>query len=370
MTATRQGTVLVGLSGGMDSLVTASLLKSQGYRVLGFHVRICDRADREVARFAPRCRLQPQAAEVRALCEKMDVPLHEHDASEEFQAAVLDYAIHEGLSGRKAATCVRCHQELRMRHLLDKATELGIREVATGHYARVLSNSSTGRVRLLRGSDPESDQSYFLFQLGCEELSRLITPLGGIPPTLVRKMAGELKLPVRAENADPRLCGIERPDYIELIEERSPKALRPRGAMISVEGQVRAQHTGIHQYRVGQSEGLDEAMDDGKQKLYVVDIDPQKHRVVVGTEQALFRQRLVAAEARWIVPIDAVRELRCRARTEPFGPIANCSVILFENDKVQVIFEQPHRGISAGQPIVFYDGDEVLGGAWIESSSP
>lgn len=354
--------ILVAVSGGIHGLVAAGLLRSQGYEV---HALLIQLAGPEGG-FDARCARPVGPDGVAAFCESAGIAFHLADARGLYRERVLDYFVHECLQNRLPNPCIPCNHEVKIRVLREEADRLGIHWLATGHAADVVQDATTGLARLRRATDSARDQSYFLYALGQDVLQRLLLPLGGLQEAMVGKLAREFRVAgggVTEARCDA--CYVDDPRARDFVDRNTPPSLRAKGMIRSTDGIIVGEHEGLHRYSIGQSEGLDITV-KGSENLYVVGFDPSRQALVVGPESLLFHRLLTASRAAWVSPQDGLRALRCRARVHPRGEPAACSVTLFENATVQVSFDQPQRAVCAGQAVVFYDGEDVLGGAVIE----
>jgi tRNA-specific 2-thiouridylase len=353
------------MSGGVDSSVAAALLKSQGHEVIGVHLQLWDHGAANVERFGSRCCSLVDAGDARRVCDKLDIPYYVINAQDVFMDRVVDYFVHEYLQNRTPNPCVACNTFIKFSYLFKKADELGCNWVATGHYAQVNFDAGTGVARLHKAGDPAKDQSYFLFGLTQKALLRTMMPLGGLPKTMVRKLAQEFGLAVADKADSQEICFIGDEGYKGFIEKRVAPPLRPKGMIRTTDGRTVGEHTGLHRYTIGQRKGLNLAVKDAD-NYFVVGFDSTTQTLLVGPESALFSKELMAKNVNWIRPVDGLRGISCRARIRSRHDEAGCRVTSFENDVVQVDFDEAQRAITPGQAVVFYDGDEVLGGAYID----
>jgi tRNA-specific 2-thiouridylase len=357
--------VLVAMSGGVDSSVTAALLKNQGYDVVGVHMQLWDHGSANLERFGGRCCSLIDSNDARRVCDKIDVPYYVINAQDVFQDRVVDYFVHEYLQNRTPNPCVQCNHQIKFNYLFQKADELECDWVATGHYAQVHRDPQTQVAHLMKAVDPHKDQTYFLFGLTQKALQRTIMPLGSLTKMMVRKMAEEFGL-VTAQKADSQeICFIGEEGYKDFIEKRTPAQLRPLGMIRTVDGTIVGEHQGLFRYTIGQRKGLQIRVKDPDQ-YFVVGYDTKAQALIVGPEQYLFNSELTATDVNWIRPMDQLRGIRCKARIRSRHDEADCQVTCFENNRIHVEFDQPQRAITPGQAIVFYQGNEAIGGAFIE----
>jgi len=358
----RRPRVAVAMSGGVDSSVTAALLQEQGYEVIGVSMRVWDPtaffAETECG--SQTCCSPDDVRDAGRIADQLEIPFYVVDFEQEFRRLVVDDFVNEYYSGRTPNPCARCNRLVKFGLLLDKAAGLGADFMATGHYARI-EQGDDGFFQLLKGRDPKKDQSYFLFGLTQAQLSRSLFPLGSLAKPEVRELAARFNLRVAEKKESQEICFIPDNDYVRFIEaERSFGDLS--GDIVTRDGTVVGRHRGAHRYTVGQRRGLGIAW---KEPLYVLGVDALRRRVVVGPKEELYRVDLTAADLNWIMPApDAEFATTCRIRYR-HQPVP-CRVTPLEGDRVKVRFDQPEKSITPGQAVVFYQGDRVLGGGWIE----
>jgi tRNA-specific 2-thiouridylase len=339
-----KGKVAVALSGGVDSSAAALLLKEAAYEVLGIHMRLWE---------SPRLDYQAQRAE--NICRISGIPYHQVDLQEEFESHVVDYFCQEYQQGRTPNPCVACNHYVKFGLLLDKALSLGADYLATGHYAKV-EHSRDGH-RLLKAADTSRDQSYFLYTLTQEKLGHVLFPLGEYSRDEVKQMAKQARLPT-ATRSSQDICFISQKNYGAFLSQRFSTL---PGDIVDTRGQRLGQHRGIAFYTVGQRHGLGLA---SGQPLYVLRIEPESNRIVLGLEKELYSQKLTAQKLNWIsgkAPREPVAvKAKIRYKSKEAEAILSC-----RNDSVDVHFAQPQKAITPGQAVVFYNLDEVLGGGII-----
>jgi len=374
----RSPRALVALSGGPHSAVAAALLKIQGFDVQGVHFRLHDEPAKEIAPFEARCRDPGGLAGSERASRKLEIPLHVVEAREDFREWVVDRTLHEIVQGRAALPCLYCNEGIKFRLLGQKADQLGIPTIATGHFARIHRDVGSGRIQLLKASDPAMDESYYLYGIRPALLARIELPLGGLSELMVRKLAIEMgmeteesldELGTRARAKE--LCFVGSGRLPELVDRLVAASFRPGGMIRTVAGDVVGDHKGLHRHPIGQQKGiLYKTRPPQGVEWRVVGHDADTHSLVVGTQADLLHRSLLAQDARWIRAPSRVRGLRCQARTEPSQEERDCLVSRTATDELYVEFREPHPGIAPGRAVVFYDSGEVIGGALIASVDP
>jgi len=352
-----KGSVLVAMSGGVDSSVAACLLAEQGYEVLGSHMKLLHLPSGGVDHGCCGPRARADAEEVARIA---GFPFEVVDMSEAFEETVLDDFFSEHEVGRTPNPCVRCNEHIKFGAFLERAKRLGMDFVATGHYVRT-SRGDDGRWHLRRGLDRNKDQSYMLHPLGQEQLARSLFPVGGMSKGQTRAHAERLGLPVAGKPDSQEVCFVPGADHAAFLEEYVPRLVR-EGEIVDPAGNVLGRHRGAFRFTIGQRRGL--GVSTGR-RTYVVDVDAERNRVVVGPGELLARRGLVADRASWVAgeppgdgPFEAEVRIRYRGDDVP-------AVVEADGPTVRVEFSAPQRGIAPGQSVVFYRGDEVLGGARI-----
>jgi tRNA-specific 2-thiouridylase len=354
-----KGKVAVALSGGVDSSAAALLLKEAAYEVMGVHMRLWG---------APRSEYQAHRAE--DICRILDIPFHQVDLQEEFESSVVDYFCREYRQGRTPNPCVACNRHIKFGLLLDKALSLGADYLATGHYARV-EHSRDGH-RLLKAADIRKDQSYFLYTLTQERLRHVLFPLGKHSKDEVKQMAKQAGLPTAARSSQD-ICFISQKNYGNFLSQRFSST---PGDIVDTRGRKLSQHRGVAFYTIGQRHGLGLASGN---PLYVIRIEPESNRIVLGPEEELYSQKLAAQKLNWISgkaprePITAQARIRYKSKEAEavLFPPRHCEPERSEGEAISdVHFARPQKAVTPGQAIVFYNMDEVLGGGTIESVQP
>lgn len=352
---TASTSVAIGMSGGLDSSVAAALLKEQGYRVTGVMMKIWG-GESGSERGKHGCYGPGKERDIEdaaKVAEKLGIPFHVIDLAEKYQTEVLDYFCHEYMHGRTPNPCVRCNRQIKFGALVEKAQALGIRldYFATGHYARVEYNNVRERYLLKKGRDLRKDQSYFLFGLSQQQLSRALFPLGEICKDDVRRMAEQLDLGVQDKRESQNfVCG----DYSALF-----KTAPAKGPIIDGDGNVLGTHKGIVHFTIGQRKGLKLAAGE---PLYVTDILPETNAVVVGVKQDLYVLSQTLTNLNWISIEDLHETMQVKARIRNVHHGYDATISPAGQEAVTVTYTEPQQGAAPGQAIVFYSGDVVVGG--------
>jgi len=348
-----KGTVFVAMSGGVDSSLTAFLLREQGYEVIGATMLLSGSSTEKGS----------AAEDARRVAEWLGIQHHVFDFRELFRTRVIDYFLKEYAEGRTPNPCVMCNRYVKFGELFQKGAELGADHFATGHYARV-ERDSAGRYRLRKGADPQKDQSYVLFSLTSDVLSRLLLPLGDIGKEETRAMAEKFGIPVAHKPDSQEICFVPQDDYKAYLKKYLPECLQ-KGEITDLDGNVLGHHEGVPLYTIGQRKGLGIAAPD---PLYVVRLDTRERRVTVGSNQDVFASELTADDLRWMLPEKFSHAGHLTAKIRYGKREAACDARMMEDGRhIRVTFHEPQRAITPGQFIVFYDGEYVLGGGVIES---
>jgi len=336
--------VAVAMSGGVDSSLTAALLKER-YEVIGVTMRLWS---------------EEGVDDAMGVCQSLGIPFHVFDFEPQFQAYVVDYFCEEYRLGRTPNPCTICNQKIKFGLLLKQALKLGVDYLATGHYARI--DCSQGNYRLLKAIDHVKDQSYFLYGLGQEDLKHLLFPLGEYRKAEVRRMAEERGLPVYNKGESQEICFVPDGNYRSFLTQRIPPA---PGEIIDLNSRVLGRHQGIAGYTIGQRHGLGIA---SAERLYVVRIDAGANTLVVGPEEELWGNALLASSVRFVSGEAPQGDTEVRAKIRYKSPEVK-AVLSPRGEFFELRFYEPQRAITPGQAVVFYRGEEVLGGGIIESAN-
>lgn len=340
--------VFVGMSGGVDSSVTAAVLLEKGYQVEGINLILSPNDDGSAGKDAA------------AVAEKLGIPLHIFNFQEEFSKNVIDYFASEYLKGRTPNPCIRCNETIKFGLLLNKALEMGADYIATGHYAKI--TYSFGRY-LLEKSPSKKDQSYFLSRLTQEQLRHILFPICEFEKEDTREIAKSYNLPVAHKADSQEICFIPDDDYAKFIVERTGITPKP-GNFVDMQGNVLGTHKGILYYTIGQRKGLGMAFGE---PMFVTKIDAEKNEILLtpqGFQHAkaftVEKMNYISLSAPLNAEINADVKIRCQAQPAP------ARITLLSEDKIKVEFETPQRAITPGQAAVLYDGDTVIGGGYID----
>ena len=364
--------IAVAMSGGVDSSAAAAILKNEGHDLVGFSMQLWNQrrgisVDEHGDPLPSRCCSLDDVYDARRVAEELGFPFYVLNLEREFEKDVIEPFITSYLEGETPIPCVACNSRLKFASLDRLAASLGCDKVATGHYARVEFDSDAKRHRLFRGRNIQKDQSYFLWELTEEQLSRSMFPLGEMSKPEVREVARSSNLAVAEKAESQEICFVPDGDYAGFIDryleaEGKSERLPGAGQITNARGEVVGEHQGIHHYTVGQRRGIGIA---NEHPLYVVSIDSARNRVVVGGQDELLSDEFTAAGVNWIAfdePAAPVRaEVRVRYRHMP----AHASITPLPNARARIKFDTPQRAITPGQATVFYRGDEVAGGGWI-----
>jgi tRNA-specific 2-thiouridylase len=367
---TQRGLVAIAMSGGVDSSTVAAVLQEQGRPIVGLTMQLWNqRRLPELQGDGPkqhRCCSLDDVYDAKRVAQHLNFPHYVVNFEEQFEQRVVRPFVDQYLAGRTPIACTNCNTDVKFEPLLRMARQIGAERLATGHYARVRKNDQTGRWELLRARDESKDQSYFLWGLSQEQLSRSDFPLGELTKEEVRALARRTNLPVAEKPESMELCFVPSGNYVQFIQAYSKDAgislSQSEGEIVTEDGAVVGHHNGVHNFTIGQRKGLGFAA--GK-PLYVLSIDPEKNRVVVGDDDSLRTRSFEVNGVNWVSieqPSGAIRAtVKIRHKHEP----ADATVEPIDAATVRITFDAPQRAITPGQGAVFYEGDRVLGGAWI-----
>jgi tRNA-uridine 2-sulfurtransferase len=353
--------VVIAMSGGVDSSVAAALLVEQGYEVIGMMMRLWSESGKQTDN---RCCTPDAMASARRVAAKLNIPFYAVDAQEIFHSKVVAYFIEGYIQGNTPNPCLVCNRYIRWEFLLNHALALGAEAMATGHYAR-LETDSQGRIQLLRAVDAAKDQSYVLHVLGQEQLAQAIFPLGEYTKSQVRQIAREFSIP-SAERADSQdLCFLGDGDYRSFLSRHARQQVELPGPIIDRSGQEVGRHQGLAFYTIGQRKGLGIA---SAQPLYVMEKDLQKNILVVGSKDELGQRDLLAERVNWVSGVAPPGEIRAQVKIRYKAVEAWANITPRGNEHVHVHFDEPLRDITPGQAAVFYQDQVCLGGGIIRKA--
>jgi len=360
-----KGRVVVAMSGGVDSSAALALLKEQGYECIGVSMQLWDYSKKDDTAGATEgsCCSLDDLYDARRVCDRLGVPFYVVNVEEAFSKEVVDYFVAAYSSGSTPNPCIKCNQVLKFEVLLRKALSLEADYLATGHYARI-ERTDGGAYRLLKGADPEKDQSYFLFTMTQAQLARVLFPVGELTKPEVREYAREAGLKTSEKKESQEICFVEEPSYADFLSARLPART---GDIVDLKGTVLGAHNGLHNYTIGQRKGLN--LSGGP--YYVLDIDIATNRLLVGHKTELYSTGLVAGELNWIdeaakatAASGVLTGASVKIRYRHAG--VESAITLDPDGRARVDFSTPQKAVTPGQAVVFYRGDEVLGGGWIE----
>jgi tRNA-specific 2-thiouridylase len=345
--------VVVGLSGGVDSSTAAAILHHQGYEVVGLTLWLM--------KGKGQC-CSEGMVDAAKLCDQFGIPHHIVDSRDLFQENIIDYLVDGYSAGITPLPCSQCNKAVKFGPMLKYAREeLGIDQIATGHYARTRYDQATGRYQLLRAIDRSKDQSYFLYDLSQNVLARVIFPLGETPKTETRQMAANFALHTADKPESQDLCLVEANGSMRAFLD---KYITPqKGDIVDQAGNVLGQHDGVHHYTIGQRKGLGIAHSE---PLYVVELDAKNNRVIVGDRAATLASECTIQRVNWVSIAEPTSPIKAEVQIRYRSPAVSATIIPLENARVRIVFDEPQSSITPGQAAVWYHGEVLLGGGVIE----
>ncbi|MFZ0038056.1 MAG: tRNA 2-thiouridine(34) synthase MnmA [Candidatus Acidiferrales bacterium] len=365
-------TIAIAMSGGVDSSTAAAILRQRGHAVIGLTMQLWNQRrlpELQAGADGPaphRCCSLDDVYDARRVAQHLEFPFYVVNFEKQFEESVIRPFVNEYLEGRTPIPCSSCNSHVKFDELLRTARQIGADRLATGHYARIVHNAETNRWELWKARDDSKDQSYFLFGLQQDQLARTDFPLGDLTKAEVREIARASRLPVAEKPESQEICFVPTGNYVRFISSYLNEQGRPlesgTGEIVSTDGEILGRHTGLHHFTIGQRKGLGIAVG---RPLYVVALDRERNRVVVGEDDELHGTQCEVRDVNWI-PFDApsgpVRaSVKIRHRHDP----ADATLTPMANHSATVVFDVPQRAITAGQAAVFYSGEQVLGGGWI-----
>lgn len=355
-----RGTVVVGMSGGVDSSVAAYLLKEQGYQVIGVTMQIWQKEDAQTVSENGGCCGLSAVEDARRVAQMLDIPYYVMNFREEFREKVIGYFMQEYLSGRTPNPCIACNRYVKWESLLRRSMQIGADYIATGHYARV-ERLPSGRYAIRNSVTAAKDQTYALYSLTQEQLARTLMPVGDYEKGQIRAIAEGLGLSTAHKPDSMEICFVPDQDYARFIDENSGRPV-PEGNFVTADGTVVGRHKGITHYTVGQRKGLNLSM--GK-PVFVLELRPETNEVVIGDGSEVYTDHLVCSHLNFMSMPDFAEDVPILAKIRYSHRGARAHVRRIGEDLAEVQFEEPVRAVTPGQAVVFYDGEYVAGGGTI-----
>ena len=380
--------IAVAMSGGVDSSTAAALLKNQGHELVGFSMQLWNQRRINVGPdgepLPSRCCSLDDLYDARVVANKLGFPFYILNLEDEFERDVVAPFVDNYLEGKTPSPCVACNSYLKFDKLVEMTKSVGAEKVATGHYAGVTYDENRGRWLLLRSPNRAKDQSYFLFELTQEQLSYALFPLGGMSKQEARDVAEAAGLPTAQKAESQEICFIPDGNYSKFIDryldeqkalpqplvqiENLKRLNAPQiGSIVTTEGEVIGEHSGIHRYTIGQRRGVGiSPSSPHSDPLYVVEVDANKNQVIVGAHENLFKREMIAVRPNWISVEKLTEPMRVTVKIRSRAKEAEATISAGENNTVIVTFDEPQRAITPGQATVFFDDEIVVGGGWIQ----
>jgi tRNA-specific 2-thiouridylase len=362
--------IAVAMSGGVDSSAVAGMLVREGHNVVGLTMQLWNQ--RRLPELATdqstgRCCSLDDVYDARRVAEQFQIPFYVVNFEKQFEEHVVEPFVADYLAGRTPVPCTLCNNFIKFDQFLEMADAVGAHHIATGHYARITHNETAGRYEMRRAVDASKDQTYFLFGLTQPQLARTLFPLGGRTKSEVREMARDMELAVANKGESYEICFVPNGDYAQFIaaylKDKQRPAAEASGTIVDSSGAPRGRHEGVHHFTVGQRKGLGISAPD---PLYVISTDPQTQTVTIGSNDQLLRSTLTANRVNWIAVEQITAPTRAEVKIRHRHLPAPATLYPLAPDRVEVRFDEPQRAVTPGQAAVFYQGDLVLGGGWIE----
>ncbi|HWI54924.1 MAG TPA: tRNA 2-thiouridine(34) synthase MnmA [Desulfobacteria bacterium] len=353
--------VVVAMSGGVDSSLTAALLKEQGYEVIGVTMQIWPSDDPAKEEDNGGCCSLSAVNDARRVADTLDIPFYVMNFRDLFEKKVIDLFVREYLAGYTPNPCIACNRFIKFDAFLNKAIALGAEYIATGHYARIFYVQKYGRFVIKRAEDTRKDQTYVLYNMTQEQLSRTMMPLGDYTKDEVRKMAASYDLKVANKPESQEICFVTDNDYHRFLRERAGSRIEP-GPFLDTAGNELGQHSGMAFYTVGQRKGLGVTFGE---PMYVVALDPERNAVILGRDNEVFGSELVSQDNNLVLYEKLEGETFVQVKIRYSAKPADARIYPLEDGKMRVTFVEPQRAITPGQAVVYYEGDYVVGGGTI-----
>lgn len=354
--------VMLGMSGGVDSSVAAAVLMEQGYEVIGVTMQIQPDMKEEGKQGEGGCCSLSAVDDARRVADKLGIRYYVLNFKDVFQEKVINYFSREYLKGRTPNPCIACNRFIKFELMLQKAISMGIDYIATGHYAKIAFDDQTGRFLLKKSVTSAKDQTYALYTMTQEQLSRTIFPIGDFTKEKVRQLAHNLNLPVASKPDSQEICFVADNNYGKYISENINVEIRP-GYFVDLEGRKLGMHKGIIHYTIGQRKGLGNTF--GK-PMFVVAIRPEDNTVVLGDKNDVLSSELTASDVNFISIANLAGEMKVKAKIRYSAREADALLAPLDGGRVRVTFDEPQRAITPGQSVVFYIGEDVVGGGVID----
>ena len=355
--------VVVAMSGGVDSSLTAALLRDEGYEVIGVIMQIWPSDDPEKELDQGGCCSLSAVNDARRVADTLGIPFYVMNFRELFEQKVIDLFIDEYLAGRTPNPCIACNRFIKFDAFLTKAVALGADYIATGHYARLSFDAGRGRYIIRKARDDRKDQTYVLYNMTQEQLSKTLMPLGEYKKDEVRRMAASYDLKVADKPESQEICFVTDNDYHRFLREKAGAKINP-GPFLGTGGNVLGRHQGLAYYTVGQRKGLGITFGE---PMYVVALDPSRNAVILGRENEVFGRELVAADNNFILYEGVSSPLAVQAKIRYAAKPAEAILYPGPDGSIKISFTEPQRAITPGQAVVYYEGDYLVGGGTITS---